>query len=234
VLVGKETRNVSYALLLLKTGYDRDYLISQGRECQWGELAGEKVEKEKLYRKNLEFLELLKQGPYKKALELRKRVDELEAELADLRRGKGVLERRLATLKMSIRFRRFSRLCAALRLALEQGRVTPVFVAEELGMSTDLVHELFNELMDLGLLVRRYRGFYRAVPGLRDGGGVDLEVEVALRRVWRLWRILDLGLHYNRPFKGGRIRRDMGEGNQSLFVKDFKELVELGLLEQLT
>ena len=53
------------------------------------------------------------------------------------------------------------------------------------------------------------------------------------RRVWRLWRILDLAYRYNRPFQGGRMRVDMGEGNQSLFVKDLKELVELGLLEQL-
>lgn len=154
------------------------------------DLARERVEKEKLYRKNLEFLELLRKDPYKEALELRKRVEELEAELADLRRGKGVLERRLAALEMSSRSRRFFRLCSALRVALEQGGVTPVFVADELGVSTDLVHELFNELMDLGLLVRRYRGFYRSVPELRVGGGVELEVEVALRRV-RRWQEME-------------------------------------------
>jgi hypothetical protein len=149
------------------------------------DLARERVEKEKLYRKNQEFLEMLKQDPYKEALELKKRVEELEADLLDLQREKGVLERRLAAVEMSNRSRRFFRLCSALRVALDQGGVTPIFVAEELGVSTDLVHELFNELMDMGLLVRRYRGFYRPALELRDGGGVDLEVEVALRRVRR-------------------------------------------------
>jgi hypothetical protein len=154
------------------------------------DLARERVEKEKLYRKNQEFLELLRQDPYKEALELRKRVDELEADLIDLRREKGVLVRRLAAVEMGIRSRRFFRLCSALRVALEQGGVTPVFVADELGVSTDLVHELFNELMDLGLLVRYYRGFYRPAPELRDRVGVELEVEMALRRV-RRWQEME-------------------------------------------
>jgi hypothetical protein len=41
VLAGRETRNMSYALLLLKTGCDREYLIGKGREYMMEELAEE-------------------------------------------------------------------------------------------------------------------------------------------------------------------------------------------------
>lgn len=41
VLAGRGTRHMSYALLLLKTGYDRDYLMSKGRGYQMEEFAEE-------------------------------------------------------------------------------------------------------------------------------------------------------------------------------------------------
>jgi hypothetical protein len=146
------------------------------------DLVKAEVEREKLLRKNRELLEAFKEEPMSLVLERGRRIEELEAELQELRDENKALQERLAAVEVSRGGRQLASLCAVVRAALKFGAATPVMVAEETGISLDYVYDLLRELLDLGVLKRRIRGFYELAVELDEG---NLELELALRRLRR-------------------------------------------------
>jgi hypothetical protein len=146
------------------------------------DLARAEVEREKLLRKNRELLEAFSEEPMSLVLERDRRIEELEAELQRLRDENRALRDSLAALEVSRGGRHLSSLCSVVRAALRFGAVTPVMVAEETGISLDYVYDLLRELLALGVLRRRIRGFYELAAELDEE---RLELELALRRLGR-------------------------------------------------
>jgi predicted transcriptional regulator len=97
----------------------------------------------------------------------------------DLRlRCKGLEER----LKECLRRRepkKLARMARIMRLVLEEKNITPSYASRELGINIRMLHDYLAELVEIGMLKKVAKGYYRA--GEIGGEDLDLEGEVARR-----------------------------------------------------
>lgn len=161
---------------------ERNQELSETVRMRERDLSKMKVEYERLHRKNMELMELLKQEPMKQVLEKKERIDELMAELMELREELKRMKGHLAAVEMSIGARGLAQACKVLRVCVERRGVTPSFVAKATGLKPDRVYDLLAELVNHGLLMKKYHGYYELAADLDVE---NLELEVALRRVKR-------------------------------------------------
>lgn len=88
------------------------------------------------------------------------------------------LEKRLQECLQKREPLKLSRMAKLMGLALEVGRFTPSYAAEELDMKLYMVQDYLAELVEAGMLEKLRRGYYKAGVELESDG---LEVEIAQR-----------------------------------------------------
>jgi regulator of replication initiation timing len=110
---------------------------------------------------------------------LKARTENITAEEEELRRRCKALEERLKECLRKREPKKLARMAGIIRLALRERNITPSYASKELGIGRRMLHDYLAELVEIGMLKKVVKGYYKI--GEINKETQDLEGEIARR-----------------------------------------------------